>query len=561
MIIDLFSKIFSSKIFYLVFSLLVAFSLWLYVEISNTHVYDVTIDAPVQIIGEDILLDRDLFISSYTPEFVTLAFDTSRSAATALRRGSLAVAVDVSRITSSGPISVEHEIIYPENFDQSQIERVSRSTNRITLNIDRLTSKQISVEAPYTGGTASEYLVIDPIIIDPPIITVFGPEDVLSQISVAYVEILRENPNTHQYEIKNKIVTSVRNWCCGCNKYKKSKSICTDCGSEIEQHVNDIDDYMNETPTEVRQGAIDRCIEAYQGCLTKIRKRQIRKFYVKFKSKKELTSDSIKIPKKASKIYQTHFECYTKYKLGEIKYTKRTSKKMKSKTKRQLKGIKINPKHDLLINYNFKSKEWFLLVPIDPNLKQPKNKINTIISCDPGVKHHQTCYNSSDGSMMKFNNRMECLNKLRRKIDLQQEHNKSVRKSYRRFNNIITDSHWRWCDMLVKTNPDVIIIPKFESQKLKNKSKFYNFKLINICKHYQFREMLSWMCLKNGIHFKLCTEEYTTQTCTRCGALNKLELKDRIYNCSECSYGNVDRDYHGARNILIKCLQGGAFFP
>jgi len=194
MIRDLPSKIFSSKIFYIIFSLLVAFSLWLYVEISDAqHVFDLTIDAQVQITGEDILLDRDLFISSFTPEFVTLAFDTSRSAAAALRRGSLVVVIDVSRITSSGPTSLEYEIIYPESFDQSQISRVSRSTNRITLNIDRLTSKQILVEAPYNGGTASEYLVVDPIIIDPPIITVFGPEDLLSQISVAFVEILREN--------------------------------------------------------------------------------------------------------------------------------------------------------------------------------------------------------------------------------------------------------------------------------------------------------------------------------------------------------------------------------
>ena len=71
MIRDILSKIFTSRIFYIMFSMLVAFSLWMYVEISDTHERYIEIQVPVQIIGEDVLHDRDLFISSYNPEYVT----------------------------------------------------------------------------------------------------------------------------------------------------------------------------------------------------------------------------------------------------------------------------------------------------------------------------------------------------------------------------------------------------------------------------------------------------------------------------------------------------------
>ena len=44
----------------------------------------------------------------------------------------------------------------------------------------------------------------------------------------------------------------------------------------------------------------------------------------------------------------------------------------------------------------------------------------------------------------------------------------------------------------------------------------------------------------------------STKTCRECGLINKLELKDRIYNC-ECGYIE-DRDIHASVNILIESI-------
>ena len=193
MIRNFLSKIFSSKIFYLIFSVLVAISLWLFIEINENQEERVTFELPVYIIGEDVLRDRDLFISGINPEYVSLSFEASRSAFAELRGEPFFVQIDVSRITTSGITSEEHEIIFPENFDAGQISRQIASTNRITLTIDRLTHERIRVEAPYFGGTASDEFVVDPVIVDPADITIYGPADILSRISVAHVPILREN--------------------------------------------------------------------------------------------------------------------------------------------------------------------------------------------------------------------------------------------------------------------------------------------------------------------------------------------------------------------------------
>jgi len=46
----------------------------------------------------------------------------------------------------------------------------------------------------------------------------------------------------------------------------------------------------------------------------------------------------------------------------------------------------------------------------------------------------------------------------------------------------------------------------------------------------------------------VCTEEYTSKTCTRCGSVN-----DVGHQCSNCDL-IIDRDVNGARNIFIKCV-------
>ena len=194
------NRIFSSKAFYIVFSVIVAIVLWVFVEITENQVQSVIIpDIPVVFVGDEVLRDRGYFVSSQSPQTVRITFDASRAAAATLSgsEGEFMVQIDVSRITPPHERAFStlaaYEVIYPEGFDQNQVTITSQSVERISLFIDILTSRQIRVEAPYTGGTASDEFIVESTIVEPSIITVHGPGDMISRISSARVRIPHEN--------------------------------------------------------------------------------------------------------------------------------------------------------------------------------------------------------------------------------------------------------------------------------------------------------------------------------------------------------------------------------
>jgi len=77
-----------------------------------------------------------------------------------------------------------------------------------------------------------------------------------------------------------------------------------------------------------------------------------------------------------------------------------------------------------------------------------------------------------------------------------------------------------------------------------------NFNILNL-QHYKFRERLKNKCIEYSSKFEICTEEFTSKTCTRCGQINEVGNSE-IYNCSGCKL-TIDRDINGARNIYLKC--------
>jgi transposase len=233
-------------------------------------------------------------------------------------------------------------------------------------------------------------------------------------------------------------------------------------------------------------------------------------------------------------------------------------KPMKKKTKKQI------PKtidHDVKINYSYQTGEFFLIIPIDqdiPNYRDIKNP--TILSCDSGIKTFQTIYNSNTGNCITLNNRTDLLNRLKAKIgEIQSKKLKVPYKRYKEINGIISDTHWQFVNWMTK-KPDcsVILLPEFKSQEIKKPgARAYNNKLLNFNRHYQFEQRLKWKCLKLGIKLLKVDECYTSKTCGLCGAINQgLTLNDRVFNCinSGCQNKNIDRDYHAARNILIRTI-------
>ena len=200
MIRETLNKIFSSKAFYIVFSLLVSISLWMYVEITqNQTVRHTVTGVPVVRLNEEILTDRGLLISSMTPDTVWFTFECPRSLIPKLSRETISLAIDLSSITERGNTTVPYELNYPSGIDQDSLSIESRMVSRISLYIDRMNTQPVRVDVPYRGGAAEGFLC-DPTEFSPRDVTVNGPAEVVTEIAAARAES-----------------SSVTVFCCGAN--------------------------------------------------------------------------------------------------------------------------------------------------------------------------------------------------------------------------------------------------------------------------------------------------------------------------------------------------------
>jgi len=184
-----------TKIFYVIFAVLVSITLWLYVEYTENDMQTGQIpNINVVFKNMDILNDRGLLISSLVTETLTLTIEASRSDFSRLTTpGVLTAEVDLSNVTSVGTQLLPYQFIFPQGFNRNDIVELGRSDSRITVIIDRIFNRQIPVKFEYTGGTARPELTQETVEFDPQWITIRGPEEIISKISHAEVLIFREN--------------------------------------------------------------------------------------------------------------------------------------------------------------------------------------------------------------------------------------------------------------------------------------------------------------------------------------------------------------------------------
>ena len=88
---------------------------------------------------------------------------------------------------------------------------------------------------------------------------------------------------------------------------------------------------------------------------------------------------------------------------------------------------------------------------------------------------------------------------------------------------------------------------------MKNKFK-HRAKSIGKANWYTFRKFLTYKCEDRGILLTVANKWYPiSQTCSNCGnrltKQDKLSLKDRTFNCTECN-SSLDRDLNASINLM-----------
>ena len=338
-----------------------------------------------------------------------------------------------------------------------------------------------------------------------------------------------------------------------CKKHKKSKlkwkidTSFMNLRKEIlvsDKELGDKDLWQKEVPYDTRQLAIKSYTSSLKAALSNYKNGNIKHFrmgYKKKKSKKQICF----INKRAIndlRIFKTRLD-------------KAVRVPSKYKIYRDYK-----PESDCILMKEYN--KYYLLIPKSKEIEYKKAKYDTV-SLDPGRNTFQTFY-SPNGvcgklgdnwylELEKMCKRIDHLQSLRSKVDQSSRKRRGLEirhwKLRTKMKNVVSDMHWKMCDYLTKSYKN-IIISDFMTSKMISYSKLNRD--LRVQSHYKFKCKLDEKCKGRQRNLIITTEEYTSKTCGRCGTLNDVGLK-RVFTCNDCGL-KIDRDYNGARNILLKYI-------
>ncbi|MDR1590283.1 MAG: hypothetical protein LBS51_08865 [Oscillospiraceae bacterium] len=185
---------FSSRTFYIAFSIIASVALWIYVEFEvNPDESNFVGGIPVEFLNAELVSDRNLVITSVSSETVSLGFTGRRNAVAQLNNANVKVTVDLSQIKGVGRSMLEYTEVYPDGVSEKDFTVDERSADYIVFVVENLAEKSLQVYGEYSGGVAAEGYQADPMEFLPDMITVYGPSARLAEISRALVTVRREN--------------------------------------------------------------------------------------------------------------------------------------------------------------------------------------------------------------------------------------------------------------------------------------------------------------------------------------------------------------------------------
>lgn len=182
------SKIYNSKIFWAIISLILSLIIWSYVSSVDGSSMEKTFSGiEVQFKGESNLLSqRGLAITNVETSSVTVRVRGSRADIGKISASDLKAVIDVSAITEPDDMDWNYDIIFPDNVNLGDITIVSRSPDTISFSVVKNIKKTIPIEGSFEG-TIAEGCVADELVFEPETIVVEGPENIVSTIDHAQV--------------------------------------------------------------------------------------------------------------------------------------------------------------------------------------------------------------------------------------------------------------------------------------------------------------------------------------------------------------------------------------
>ena len=308
--------------------------------------------------------------------------------------------------------------------------------------------------------------------------------------------------------------------------------------------------WVLDVPFDVRDEAMRDLLKAYKTNFAK----GIKQFEVKFRSKK--------VAQEAIVIHSKHFK-HKKGEYADVLNLMKSSEPIPCPILYDTRLIRTRLNH------------YYLCIPIPLEVKQiqrPENQGSLrIVSLDPGVRTFQTCY-EPNGLIHEWGNRdMARIYRLCNQISKLQERwtDKETRhrKRYRlrrvanrihfKIRNLIDEVHKKMVKWLL-SNYDLVLLPDFNTQQMVRKGKrkisSKTAWAMLTWSHYRFKQRLLFKAQEYP-HCKvlIVNEAYTSKTCGQCGKIHDKLGASKVFKCHSCAF-TWDRDWNGARNVLLKFL-------
>ena len=186
-----------SKLITMIISLLAAFLLWVYVVTIVNPEGEITLsDIPVSFSGEEVLReDQGFVITEGKDVTVTAHFSGKNSDLKKLEQyqEEIVAVVDVSKVRSAKEYTLSYDLTLPNSVQQSAVTVFDRRPSTVSFTVQRLVSKSVGVVGDFSRVEIAEDYMLDSRSFDYETVTVEGPEDIVSSIQCAQVEMSRTN--------------------------------------------------------------------------------------------------------------------------------------------------------------------------------------------------------------------------------------------------------------------------------------------------------------------------------------------------------------------------------
>ena len=181
-------KLFDSKIFWIIVSVVLSIIMWAYVSDTEGKVITRTFTGiQLEFSGEEELLEqRSLSITNVDTQSVTLTIRGSRSNIGGLKSSDIKAVIDVKDIKQPNDMSWAYDIVFPSNTDTSDIAILAKTPETINFTVVKNGIKTVPVKGSFEGEIA-EGCVAQELVFEPGTITIEGPEKMLESIDHAFV--------------------------------------------------------------------------------------------------------------------------------------------------------------------------------------------------------------------------------------------------------------------------------------------------------------------------------------------------------------------------------------